>query len=236
MDSSPTSQRDTHAVSTKREVLQAFEAPLLQSIYCTYVDRIYRYIYRQIGNREDAEDVTAQVFLKALCELDYGRDAGAIQRWLFQVARTTLADHWRASTRLSTSSLEEMLEWDRNEPLEEDFRVSRQRQPPVIQRLLARFVTPSPEELLETDWDTSSDESPERTAADTAYQQVQRLLQTLPPLSRAVLIYRFLLNFSVRGTALQLGLTQANVKVIQFRAIKHIASLKNSIATHETLE
>jgi RNA polymerase sigma-70 factor (ECF subfamily) len=39
------------------------------------------------------------------------------------------------------------------------------------------------------------------------------------------LTYRFLLNLSVRETALSMGLTETNVKVVQFRALKRAADL-----------
>ncbi len=44
------------------------------------------------------------------------------------------------------------------------------------------------------------------------------------------LAFRFLLNLSVRETAVSMDLTEANVKVIQFRALKRAAEL-DGIAT-----
>lgn len=38
---------------------------------------------------------------------------------------------------------------------------------------------------------------------------------------------RFLLNLTIRETALRMGLTETNVKVIQFRALKRAATLHN---------
>src|SRR5579884_2521947 len=35
-------------------------------LYDLYVERVYRYVYRKLGSHEDAEDVTAQTFRKAL--------------------------------------------------------------------------------------------------------------------------------------------------------------------------
>ena len=50
-----------------------------------------------------------------------------------------------------------------------------------------------------------------------AEDRVQDILQSLPVRYREVLIYRFLLHLSVRETALSMGVTETNVKVIQFR-------------------
>jgi RNA polymerase sigma-70 factor (ECF subfamily) len=41
-----------------------------------------------------------------------------------------------------------------------------------------------------------------------------------------VLTYRFLLNYSIRETADKMGLSEANVKVLQFRALKKAATLE----------
>ena len=48
-------------------------------------------------------------------------------------------------------------------------------------------------------------------------------MQALPAHYRDVLTCRFLLNLSIRETATRLGLTEANVKVLQLRALKRAA-------------
>jgi RNA polymerase sigma-70 factor (ECF subfamily) len=71
----------------------------LEQVYAEYLDPIYRFLYTRVGNREDAEDLTSQVFLKAFRQLDVARDERSIASWLFTVARTVLADHWRNEYR-----------------------------------------------------------------------------------------------------------------------------------------
>ncbi len=55
--------------------------------------------------------------------------------------------------------------------------------------------------------------------------RVQRILAALPNNYREVLTCRFLYNLSIKETAQRLGLTEANVKVLQFRALKRAAEL-----------
>jgi RNA polymerase sigma-70 factor (ECF subfamily) len=57
------------------------------------------------------------------------------------------------------------------------------------------------------------------------FQYVQQILRALPEHQREVLTCRFLLNLSIKETALRLGLTETNVKVLQFRALKHAANI-----------
>ncbi len=71
------------------------EAAEMEQIYVQYLDPIYRFLYSRVGNREDAEDLTSETFLKASRQLDVGRSQASIASWLFTVARTVLADHWR---------------------------------------------------------------------------------------------------------------------------------------------
>lgn len=78
---------DRHAdPSVQAAVSDAFEQ---------YATLIYRFAYHRLGNHENAQDVTAQVFLKAARSMDpsYGDDAR--RAWLFRVARTAIADVWR---------------------------------------------------------------------------------------------------------------------------------------------
>ena len=82
----------------------------LQIAYDKYVEQIYRFIFFKVGNREDAEDITSQVFIKAANSLDVTQIAQAQMAWLYQVARTTISDHWRGYYKGVTSSLDEMEE------------------------------------------------------------------------------------------------------------------------------
>src|ERR671934_2926777 len=63
--------------------------------YQTHVTAIYQYIYSRVGNRPDAEDLTAQVFTKAINGMRTDVSVPELRSWLYRVAQTTLADHWR---------------------------------------------------------------------------------------------------------------------------------------------
>ena len=69
--------------------------------------RIYRFIYAKVGNREAAEDLTSQVFLKTVRWLAQDRSVASIRAWLCTVARSTIADYWRAQSRQPTVPLED---------------------------------------------------------------------------------------------------------------------------------
>jgi RNA polymerase sigma-70 factor (ECF subfamily) len=69
--------------------------------------RIYRFIYAKVGNREAAEDLTSEVFLKAVRWLAQDRSADSIRAWLYTVARGTIADYWREQSQHPTVPLED---------------------------------------------------------------------------------------------------------------------------------
>lgn len=61
-------------------------------LYERYVDPIYRYVYRQVGNHVDAEDVTALTFRKARATLSNFEQGGEpFGGWLAAIARDLIA-------------------------------------------------------------------------------------------------------------------------------------------------
>lgn len=75
--------------------------------YQTHVTAIYQYIYNRVGNRPDAEDLTAQVFMKAVNGMRSDVSLPELRSWLYRVAQTTLADHWREYYAEDAGELEE---------------------------------------------------------------------------------------------------------------------------------
>ena len=65
-----------------------------EDVYRENVGPVYRYVYARTGNRPDAEDVTAQVFMRALPRLRLRASAPEIRSYLMATARSMLAEHW----------------------------------------------------------------------------------------------------------------------------------------------
>src|SRR5207248_2215568 len=79
----------------------------LDSAFRDNAARIYRFIYAKVGNREAAEDLTSQVFLKATRWLAQDRSADSIRSWLYTTARSAIADYWCEQSRQPTVPLED---------------------------------------------------------------------------------------------------------------------------------
>ncbi len=86
-------------------------------LYEEYFPRIYRYIALRVQNRTEAEDLTAQVFLKALESSPSFKWRGApISSWLFRIARNRVIDYRRTDKSKRTLPLNESLVSDTIDP------------------------------------------------------------------------------------------------------------------------
>src|SRR5438105_3700139 len=66
-------------------------------LYDRFVQKVYRYAYRRVRSHADAEDITAQVFRRALEGIaGYDERGAPFGAWLFRIARNLLVDRARA--------------------------------------------------------------------------------------------------------------------------------------------
>jgi RNA polymerase sigma-70 factor (ECF subfamily) len=84
----------------------AAQYPDWESIYLDNVERLYRVMYRRVGNRPDAEDLTAEVFRTALGPLRTSASVGEVRAYLLATARTVLASHWRRRYGLEVTTVD----------------------------------------------------------------------------------------------------------------------------------
>lgn len=157
------------------------------ALYRSHARSLYAFILSKVGNRETAEDITGDVFVKALTHLDPAREEYSIVAWLYRVARNAVTNYWRAAHGVQIVDLEEA-------------------------RLARQAVS-------------ARDEAHHQQAALRA----RALLNQLPERYRVVLTYRLLEGLSVRETAQRMATSEANVKVLQYRALKRASELRHTI-------
>jgi RNA polymerase sigma-70 factor (ECF subfamily) len=79
-------------------------------LYERYVGRIYTYIYYRTGNSDDAEDLTARVFFRAMRHIGKYRDRGLpFSAWLYRIAHNLVANWHRDNSRRKEVPLEDTL-------------------------------------------------------------------------------------------------------------------------------
>lgn len=83
------------------------------TVYERYFPRIYRYCLRRCSTPDEAEDLTSQVFTKAIAGIQ-GYRGGSVAAWLFQIAHHTtlnyLQRHHRALVSIEAHDLDFMAE------------------------------------------------------------------------------------------------------------------------------
>jgi len=77
-------------------------------LYEEHFDKIYRYVALKIGDQMEAEDLTQQVFIKALQSISSFKWKGIpFSAWLFRIARNQVVDYVRKKKRQATVPLDE---------------------------------------------------------------------------------------------------------------------------------
>jgi RNA polymerase sigma-70 factor (ECF subfamily) len=77
-------------------------------LYELNFERVYAYIARRVGKREEVEDLTSEVFQQALANLNKFEWRGVpFAAWLYRIATSAIADRWRREAREPRSMAEE---------------------------------------------------------------------------------------------------------------------------------
>ena len=153
------------------------------AVYRDNISRVYRMMFRKVGNRHDAEDLTTEVFLSALRPLRLPASVGEVRAYLYATARTVLARYWR--------------------------------------RRLGQPVTELTTDLADGAAGPGDLGEPESAAPE----QAEKILAALPDRYRRILQLRFLDACTIAEAARAMGITVANAKVLQHRALRRAAGL-----------
>ncbi|MBL8030287.1 MAG: sigma-70 family RNA polymerase sigma factor [Candidatus Doudnabacteria bacterium] len=66
------------------------------ALYEIYVEKIYKFLYFRTFHKATAEDLTSEVFYKALDKINsFDSKKGQFSTWLYQIAKNSLTDHFR---------------------------------------------------------------------------------------------------------------------------------------------
>lgn len=69
----------------------------LGQIYDAYARRLYGYFFSRVENSADAEDLTAQTFMRVIEALPRYEHRGQFSAWIFQIGRSRALDYFRRS-------------------------------------------------------------------------------------------------------------------------------------------
>ena len=85
-------------------------------LYDQHFDKIFRYIYVRLKNQAESEDLTQEVFIKAINAIgSYKYEGAPFASWLFRIAHNQVIDFVRKRDKQKTAPLDEALNYAGNE-------------------------------------------------------------------------------------------------------------------------
>jgi len=81
-----------------------------KKIYEEYFDRVYTFLLRRVRHKEEAKDLTQDIFVKVYKNWKQLEQAEQTSAYLFSIARNTLIDYYRKSLAKDSLQLDETLE------------------------------------------------------------------------------------------------------------------------------
>jgi len=85
---------------------RAGDAVALEGLISSYEKRVYRFIYRTVGNVDDAADLTQETFLRVCACIKYFRGDSSFASWIYRIASNVCVDRLRRARRQTTLSLD----------------------------------------------------------------------------------------------------------------------------------
>lgn len=115
------------------------DARAYAELYDRFVEKIFKYIYYKVGSKSDAEDLTAQVFLKAWEAIGkYRLTERPFSAWLYRIAHNLVVDHFRM--RREAVPIDDVTRIDEKEPDLEDL-TQRHLTAETLQRAIRRLTS-----------------------------------------------------------------------------------------------
>ncbi|MGA1867379.1 MAG: RNA polymerase sigma factor [bacterium] len=95
----------SHQIDKILEGAKNLDHDALSKLCSYYYPKIFRYVLSRVKTREDAEDITSEVFVRMVKSLD--KQNGNFQAWLLRIASNLIIDHFRRATTKNKALLEE---------------------------------------------------------------------------------------------------------------------------------
>ncbi len=92
--------------------IKSDDSAAFKTFYEIYKDMIYNVCYRMLNNKQDAEDVTQDVFVKAIRSMHQFRSDAKLSTWLYQITINTSLNYTRKKRIAAWLSLDFLVEKD----------------------------------------------------------------------------------------------------------------------------
>jgi RNA polymerase sigma-70 factor (ECF subfamily) len=132
---------------------QQGEAEAFGELYDLYANSVYSFIVYRVSNREVAEDLTSDVFIKALQAMSwFDPSRASLRAWLYQIARNRVIDYYR--THKPTDDLELAATFPAASDVVADLETAQERE--LVKKLLGELPPEQRDLVMMRVWDELS--------------------------------------------------------------------------------
>ena len=173
------------------------ESESLSALYRQFLPGVFGYIAARVPDRNTAEDLTSEVFLKMIEGISHLRanDEAGFVAWLLQIARISVAGYYR----------------------------KREHQPTIIS--LTSTLFDEKEEVFTIPTHHPESDPVRRAEARDEWGEVVQAINLLTEEQRQVIISRLVLGYDLPTVARMIGKKTNAVKALQFRGLKTLHRL-----------
>jgi RNA polymerase sigma-70 factor (ECF subfamily) len=163
--------------------------------YDGYVNDIYRFIYFKIGNSEEANDITSQVFLKTWNYVQENKlkNRATLKALIYKIARNTIIDHYRSNSKAEKVNIDNNIDDDQGR--------------------------------ASIDIEDKSQDIARQAEINSDMEEVRRNLGKLKDEYKEVLILKYVNELSFKEIAAITGKSKSNTRVLAHRALKALREL-----------
>ncbi len=170
------------------------ESEALGALYHQFLPGIFGYISARVADRSTAEDLTSEVFLQMVEDIQQVRatSEASFAAWLLQIARGTVASYYRKREK---------------QPILVPFELNVQEDEGAERQIATSHPESDPVQCSE---------------ARAEWEHVVQAINMLTEEQRQVLIGRLILGYDVATVARMIGKQTNAVKALQFRALQSL--------------
>jgi RNA polymerase sigma-70 factor (ECF subfamily) len=101
--SPPKTSLEEEMVKAAQKNIQAFE-----KLYDKHYEEIFRYVYQRVSGKDEAFDITSQIFIKAMTNIDKFKFKGfPFSSWLYRIAKSEVYQYFRDIKKSPTLNIDE---------------------------------------------------------------------------------------------------------------------------------
>ena len=88
-------------------IYMIIDAKEFERIYDEFARKIYKYCFFRVSSKEEAEDISALVFIRAWDHASAGKRVDSVQAFLYRIASNLIIDHYRKGRERMETTLDD---------------------------------------------------------------------------------------------------------------------------------